>query len=134
MPALKPARPRDPELVERLRRIAESRARRQAAATDVECKRKGRRKQTALPGLLTFKSMRAQVPCTIADMSGTGARLTLSHATARSFGDVEHLSAQCTLVIRADRMQVQCEIMWREGTSLGVRFLGAPQPLPTERK
>ena len=130
VPAVKPAKPRDPDLQDRLRRIAAARTEKLAAADAVECKRAGRRKKTALPGLLTFKTMRMQVPCTVTDMSGTGARLSLPQATATAFGDLEHIPDRLTLVLRADRMQVDCEIKWRRAGSLGVRFLGPPMPLP----
>jgi hypothetical protein len=127
MPAVKSAKPRDPALQERLRHIAETRAQQKAAAESADCKRRGKRKQTTLPGLIMFKSMRTQVPCTIADMSGTGARLTLNPSVARAH-DVEHFPAECTLVMRTDRMAVACEIVWRRDASLGVRYLGPPKP------
>ena len=129
LPQTKPATSRDDALQTRLRQIAARQAATQAAAEPDECKRRVRRKQTSLPGLITFKSMRLQVPCTIADMSGTGARLKLPAGASQSFGDLEHLPDRITLVLRADRMQVDCEIKWRRTGSLGVRFLGPPVPL-----
>ena len=129
MPQVSPAKPRDTATQERLRRIAASRAEQKAAAEGADCKRRARRKSTALPGLITFATMRLQVPCTISDMSGTGARLTLPSSTAQTFGDLEHLPDKVMLILRADRMQVECEIKWRRVGSLGVRFLGPPVPL-----
>ncbi|MDX2155108.1 MAG: PilZ domain-containing protein [Hyphomicrobiaceae bacterium] len=129
MPAIKPTRSRDPALQERLRKIAETRSRERESAGSIECKRRTRRKQTSLPAVLTFRTMRAQIPCTIVDMSGTGARLRLPPATARAYGDAESLPGHCTLVLRIDRIQVDCEVMWRNDMSLGVRFLGPPVPI-----
>ncbi len=129
---LAPAKPRDAAFQDRLKTVATAQAAKKAAASAAEaddCKRRARRKATALPGLITFKTMRLQVPCTIADMSGTGARLVLPVSTAATFGDLEHLPQHLVLVMRSDRMQVDCEIKWRRVGSLGVRFLGAPVPL-----
>lgn len=130
LPQMPTSRPRDTVLQERLRKIAAAQAVEKAAAEQAPCNRRTRRKSTSLPGLITFKTMRLQVPCTIADMSGTGARLVLPATTSQTFGDLEHLPKQITLVMRADRMQVECEIKWRRTGSLGVRFLGPPVPLP----
>lgn len=117
-------------LSERLQRIAVATVRTRPRASDGPCKRSSTRKQTSLPGLLTFPNMRLQVPCTISDMSGSGARLTLSPGTTRDLGDLDHLPDRLTLHLRADRMQVDCEVRWRHQSSLGVRFLAPPKPQP----
>jgi hypothetical protein len=131
LPRVTPARPRDQSFQERIRRTAAQNAAAKAEVETTDCKRRSRRKSTTLPGLITFKTMRLEVPCTIVDMSGSGARLTLPSGTARTYGDLEHLPDRLTLVLRADRMQVDCEIKWRRPGSLGVRFLGPPQPIAT---
>lgn len=130
LPAVPPAKPRNQDLQERLRKMAAARAEQKAAAEVTECHRKARRKPTSLPGLITFRTMRMQIPCTIADMSGTGAQLRVTHATATAYGNLEDIPDRLNLVLRADRMQVDCEVKWRHKTSLGVRFLGPPKPLP----
>lgn len=130
MPAPGPARPRNVDLQERLRKVAAARTEQKAAAETADCKRKARRKQTSLPGLITFKTMRMQIPCTIADMSGTGAQLRVTHATATAYNNLEDIPDRLILILRADRMQVDCEVKWRRKTSLGVRFLGPPKPQP----
>lgn len=130
--AEKSARPRDAALQERLRALAAARAevKEKAAAETAACKRRARRKQTALPGLITFKTMRTQIPCTVADMSGTGAQIRVTHATATAYNNLEDIPDRLTLVLRTDRVQVDCEVKWRRTTSIGVRFLGPPTPLP----
>ena len=104
-----------------------------ADASAQACNRRSRRKQTALPAVITFSNMRLTVPCTVADMSGSGARLTLPASTAQTFGDMEHLPERIILVLKADRMQVDCQIMWRRAGKLGVRFLGPPRPVAARR-
>ena len=87
-----------------------------------------KRKATTLPGTITFPNMRVQVPCTILDMSGSGAQLGLTEASQKEFGDIDHLPDRIVLIMRADRMQVDSQIVWRRGVKVGVRFLVPPRP------
>lgn len=129
LPQVTPPKPRNTALQERLRVIARNKAEQKSLADVADCKRRSRRKPMSLAGLITFKTMRQQVVCTIVDMSGTGAKLNVPAVVARAYGDMEHLPKLLTLVMRADRMKVDCEIAWRKPTSIGVRFLGPPRPL-----
>jgi len=92
-------------------------------------KRRMKRRPLALPGIITFRHMRLQVPCTIADLSITGARLAVMPSGTSQLGDLNHLPDEIILIMRLDRMQVTCTVQWRQGTQLGVRFLGPPTPL-----
>lgn len=115
-------------LQNRVRIIAMGRA---AAAPQTEhCNRRSKRKPTALPAGLTFKGMRIAVPCTVADMSGTGAKIVLPAAAQYSFGDLEHLPSKLTLQLKADCMEIDCEVVWRRQGKLGLRFLSPPRPVP----
>ena len=96
--------------------------------------RRAKRKPTSLPAMITFSNMRVTVPCTVADMSGTGAQLTFSAATIHQFGDLEHLPQKFTLVLKADRMQIESEVKWRREGKIGVRFLGPPKPVENTRR
>ena len=119
-------------LAEAMQRTKAQRLQEEAASRG-DGARKTRRKQTALPGLLSFEEMRVTVPCTITDMSGTGARLAFTHETLTQFGDLEHLPQRYTLILRADRMQVEVETRWRKPGRIGVRFLSPPQPIAKRR-
>ena len=96
--------------------------------------RRAKRKQTSLPAMIAFQNMRVTVPCMVADMSGTGARLAFTATTLKQFGELDHLPEKFTLVLRVDRMQVECETKWRREGRLGVRFLGPPKPIETTRR
>ena len=96
--------------------------------------RRAKRKPTALPAMITFENMRVTVPCTVADMSGTGAQIAFTAGTIAQFGDLEHLPKKFTLILRADRMQIASEVKWRRGGKIGVRFLGPPKPVETVRR
>ena len=75
----------------------------------------------------------AGVSITPPDMSGTGAKLTFTKAAINQYGDLEHMPETFTLVLRADRMQVESEIKWRRECQIGVRFLGPPKPMASRR-
>jgi len=98
------------------------------AADAPENKRRSKRKVTALPAMLTFQNMRITVPCMVADMSGSGAKLSFTAAVQESYGDLEHLPPRMMLVLLADKMQVDCEVVWRRAGKIGVRFKGPPLP------
>ncbi len=117
----------------RMKTMALARAKEKPVADESAhaCKRRSRRKDTSLPAMLTFQTMRLTVPCTVADMSGSGAKLSFPSSMQQQFGDMEHLPEKCTLVLKADRMQVDIQIMWRRTGQIGVRFLSPPKPLPT---
>ena len=84
--------------------------------------------------MITFQNMRVTVPCTVADMSGTGAQLTFGASAIAQFGDLNHLPQKFTLVLKADRMQVESEVKWRREGKIGVRFLGPPKPIENVRR
>lgn len=119
----------------RMRTMALSRAKTSVAdkADAEDCKRKARRKATALPAMLTFPNLRLTVPCTVADMSAGGARLSFPAEIQRQFGEMEHLPRLCSVVLRADRVAINSEILWRRGGKVGVRFLSPPKPLAKDK-
>jgi hypothetical protein len=95
---------------------------------------RARRKETSLPGLMTFRNLRLELPCTIADLSATGARLYVPPTSLRLIGNLEHLPNELMLALRSDRTEVPCEIRWRRTNSLGVRFKGLALPISTPRR
>jgi PilZ domain len=113
---------------DRLKSITSTRVTAKPAVKEAEpCNRRSRRKPTALPAMLTFPNMRLAVPALVSDMSGSGAKVSLADPQ----GDVGELPDRLTLVLSADFMQVDCDVVWRTPGKLGLRFLGPPRP--TER-
>jgi PilZ domain len=88
------------------------------------------RRRSTVPGLIYPDGKRTPVPCTIADMSVTGARLTFKKGWGDPFGLTAKALEDCLLVIRHDRVMYQCKVIRREDNEVGVRFLSAAQPLP----
>jgi hypothetical protein len=92
-----------------------------------------RRKQTSIPGLITFRNLRLELPCMIADLSSAGARLFVPPTSVRLVGNLEHIPNELMLALRSDRTQIPCEIRWRLTNSLGVRFKGPALPIAKPR-
>ena len=94
-----------------------------------EEKRMSRRKAYRTPGLIYPGGMAASIPCMIADQSVTGAQLEMQPGWVNPFRGVSSLKQRFTLVIRVDKMEVDCEIIRLEENNMGVRFLSVAKPL-----
>jgi PilZ domain len=91
-------------------------------------KRWSRRKLSRTPGLIYPGGVAASIPCTIADQSGTGARLLMQPGWVNPFRGDSSLKQTFTLVIRLDRMMVDCQIVRLNENEMGVRFVSVPKP------
>jgi len=74
-------------------------------------KRKHPRRGLGLPACVTWPR---PVPCTISDVSATGARLTTDH--------MDMLPNTFDLALNADIMR-KCQVVWRRKNQVGVKFL-----------
>ena len=65
------------------------------------------------------------VGCTVRDISATGARLRVEGS----------VSAPDTfeLLIQLDGLEANCQVVWRSGADVGVKFLGAPRTVAVKR-
>lgn len=80
-----------------------------------------RRTPTRLGAQIQHATLAAPIQCTIRDTSSTGARLETS---AQRGGNIsrDRVPDQFTLFMPADRLEVDCEVMWRQGLLVGVRY------------
>lgn len=102
-------------------------------AAETSESRRAPRKQQSLPAYITGPGMGNIIPARVIDMSATGAKVELTpmgRSTGIPLGD---LPDRFALVLRQDRMEVDCEIVWRDEWLLGVRFLGFPRPMQDKR-
>ena len=99
-------------------------------------KRVSRRKSTRIPGQIFQGRKVPLVACTIRDTSATGAMVELWQGTQKPFTRTEPVGEHFTLIMTADFMEVDCEIAWRKGGTLGVRYLSAlrMRPRPVKQK
>ncbi len=84
------------------------------------------RRTMSAPGLVWPGGSAPTIPCTIIDMSGTGARLLMQRGWVNPFRGASSVAQQFTLLMRFDRMQVECEIIRIEEQEIGVRFVSPP--------
>ena len=74
------------------------------------------RKSLRQPGWITLDGGFAARPCVVQDMSATGAKITTD--------DPNMLPAKLRLALSRDaRTGRPCEVVWRRGKSVGVKFV-----------
>jgi PilZ domain len=74
------------------------------------------RKSLRQPGWITLEGGFAARPCVVQDMSSTGAKITID--------DPNVLPARLRLAFARDaRTGRPCEVVWRRGKSLGIKFV-----------
>ena len=74
------------------------------------------RKSLHQPGWITLEGGFAARPCVVQDMSTTGAKITID--------DPNVLPAQLRLAFARDAKTGRpCEVVWRRGKSLGIKFV-----------
>ncbi len=80
-----------------------------------------RRTPSRLGAQVQHHSLISPIACTIRDTSSTGARLEV---IAQRGGNIsrDRIPDQFTLFMPADRLEVDCQVMWRQGAMVGVRY------------
>lgn len=79
-------------------------------------KKRDTRKSLQQPGWITLDGGFAARPCVVQDMSATGAKITVD--------DSNVLPGKLRLAIARDaRTGRNCEVVWRRGKSVGVKFV-----------
>jgi hypothetical protein len=79
-------------------------------------KKREARKSLRQPGWITLDGGFAARQCVVQDMSSTGAKITLE--------DPNVLPAKLRLAFARDaRTGRKCEVVWRRGSSVGVKFV-----------
>jgi hypothetical protein len=74
------------------------------------------RKSLRQSGWITLDGGFAARPCVVQDMSGSGAKITLDDSSA--------LAGRLRLAFSRDaRTGRYCEVIWRQGKSLGLKFV-----------
>lgn len=84
------------------------------------------RRRVIKGGMIAFNLRRLTYPCVVRDLSVAGARLQTD--TPGNIPDT------FDLLIELDGFEAECEVMWREGKQVGVRFLAEPRTTAPKRK
>ena len=75
------------------------------------------------------------VNCVILDTSSTGARVEVRALRGSRHHNINDLPEQFTIVFQIDRVAVDCEIAWRRGSELGIKFTSPARTIqPPKRK
>ena len=83
------------------------------------------RRRVLKAGVVAYNDRHVTLPCTVRDLSATGARVRVEGS----------VSAPDTfeLIIDIDGFEANCQVVWRKGNEIGVRFLGAPRMVAPKR-
>ncbi|MCU0955527.1 MAG: hypothetical protein MUC37_13230 [Hyphomicrobium sp.] len=90
-----------------------------------------KRSPARLGGQICHSSLSTPLACTVRDTSSTGARIEV--VTQRG-GNIsrDRVPDQFTLFMPAERLEVDCEVMWRQGQQAGVRYTSPTRRLPRQ--
>ena len=110
--------------------------RKSAAAADPVAedasRRWAKRKATSNTGNILFDGITVPYICTVRDISSTGARLEMVKNKYNPDAATGFVPTYFTLIMPVDRTRVECQSMWRRGSLLGARFLGAVEVMPAQ--
>jgi hypothetical protein len=91
--------------------------------------RRAARRPTRTSGILDMGRSKPPLTCGLIDVSATGARLKLYVPEPKPFVKAVDIPARFTLLMRFDRVEAECQLVWRRGNEIGVRFLSPLRPL-----
>ena len=86
------------------------------------------RRRVLVAGLISVPGYRLAIPCRVLDMSATGAGTVLDVRPQDRIKLARDLPEKLILVLKQDRVEVDCRVQWRDGTHFGVRFLSGMRP------
>lgn len=88
-------------------------------------RRTSQRRRVLKGGIIAFNNRRSTLPCTVRNVSDTGALLRMPGAiTPPDTFD---------LLIELDGLEASCTVMWRRGDEVGVHFDAPPRKIPPRR-
>jgi hypothetical protein len=91
------------------------------------------RTSTVLAGNIISDQLAGRVSCVVRDLSASGGLIELSAAKGGVIASAAGLPDTFALILLRDNSEVRCQVMWRQPTAVGVRFLGGFKALPTAR-
>ncbi len=97
-------------------------------------RRWAKRKPAHSQGQILFDGITTPYACLVRDISSTGAKIEMVKSKFNPDGCTSFVPAQFSLIMPLDRTRVECQSMWRRGSLLGARFLGAVTQLPAVRR
>jgi hypothetical protein len=83
------------------------------------------RRRILKAGIAASNERRITVNCTVRDISDTGARLRIEGSMT--------VPDTFELLIPLDGLEAACQVVWRKGSEVGVKFLSAPRIVAARR-
>ena len=87
--------------------------------------RRASRRRILKSGVLAFNNRHATLPCAVRDLSDSGALLRMNGVTS--------VPDRFELIVELDGLEADCEVIWRKGRDLGVRFTAPPRKVAPKR-
>jgi hypothetical protein len=81
--------------------------------------RPSRRRRVLKAGIVASNDRRLTVACTVRDLSESGARLRADSSVG--------IPDTFELIVETDGLEANCEVVWRKGSEVGVKFLSPPR-------
>ena len=81
---------------------------------DLKNRRGAKRIPVLKDGIITYANGRESMPCFVQDISETGARM--------QFASIDHVPANFRLVIESEDFSIDCIVVWRSASEVGVIF------------
>jgi PilZ domain len=96
------------------------------AAMDVKERRGSPRRRVLKGAIIAYGDRKMTLPCTVRNLSATGARVRIEVAVSAPDNFI--------LFIEMDGIEVDCEVVNRSGTDLGVKFISPTRPVKPKRQ
>ena len=105
-------------------------AARSKLAPAIDERRWAQRKSTGLPGTISSERLQGPLACVVRDLSATGAQIDIKLSKSAVVTSAAALPARFTLFLPRDDCHVDCQMIWNEGATAGLRFLSGLKPMP----
>jgi len=93
--------------------------------TDSKDRRGAPRRRVLKGSIILFNDRKSTLPCTVRDLSSTGARLRVESSIT--------VPGTFILVIELDGFEADCEVVHRRAKDLGVKFTSPPRTVKPMR-
>jgi len=95
-----------------------------------------KRRATKTRAVIVQPNNENQINCTVRDVSSTGALIHLPVESSSVSRAGDYVNPRFVLRMPTEKVEVDCEMAWRQGYKIGVRFVGPSRmiPAPTRRQ
>lgn len=99
------------------------------SSATADLRRRSQRKSTRCLAYVVLPGSRKETECVVLDMSASGAKLKLVGVTENAFAPRIELPREFRLILRNDKVEVDCSLAWSRGATCGVSFSSVFRPV-----